>query len=119
MREASPTLEKRTSKNIFCIKFGKKNDKRSSLNKSKIKKMSAQSKNKDGYNIEVGCIDEVHEMTNSKVYDAIKQSQSTKKETLIFIITTEGVTVGGFLDSKLEYARKIIKGEIKDERVLP
>ena len=87
MREASPTLEKRTSKNIFCIKFGKKNDKRSSLNKSKIKKMSAQSKNKDGYNIEVGCIDEVHEMTDSKVYDAIKQSQSTKKEPLIFIIT--------------------------------
>jgi len=119
MREASPVLEKRTSKNIFCIKFGKKNDKRSSLNKSKIKKMSAQSKNKDGYNIEVGCIDEVHEMTDSKVYDAIKQSQSTKKEPLIFIITTEGVTVGGFLDSKLEYARKIIKGEIEDERVLP
>ena len=119
MREASPTLEKRTSKNIFCIKFGKKNDKKSSLNKSKIKKMSAQSKNKDGYNIEVGCIDEVHEMTDSKVYDAIKQSQSTKKEPLIFIITTEGVTVGGFLDSKLEYARKIIKGEIEDERVLP
>ena len=119
MREASPTLEKRTSKNIFCIKFGKKNDKRSSLNKSKIKKMSAQSKNKDGYNIEVGCIDEVHEMTDSKVYDAIKQSQSTKKEPLIFIITTEGVTVGGFLDSKLEYGRKIIKGEIEDERVLP
>ena len=119
MREASPSLEKRTSKNIFCIKFGKKNDKRSSLNKSKIKKMSAQSKNKDGYNIEVGCIDEVHEMTDSKVYDAIKQSQSTKKEPLIFIITTEGVTIGGFLDSKLEYARKIIKGEIEDERVLP
>ena len=114
MREASKVLEKRTSKNIFCIKFGKKNDKRSSLNKSKIKKMSAQSKNKDGYNIEVGCIDEVHEMTDSKVYDAIKQSQSTKKEPLIFIITTEGVTVGGFLDSKLEYARKIIKGEIEE-----
>ena len=119
MREASPVLEKRTSKSIFCIRFGKKNDRRASLNKSKIKKMSAQSKNKDGYNIEVGCIDEVHEMTDSKVYDAIKQSQSTKKEPLIFIITTEGVTVGGFLDSKLDYCRKIIKGEIEDERVLP
>lgn len=41
-------------------------------------------------------------MNDSKVYDAIKQAQSTKKEPLIFIITTEGVTVGGFLDSKLE-----------------
>ena len=58
-------------------------------------------------------------MTDSKVYDAIKQSQSTKKEPLIFIITTEGNVVGGFLDKKLEYVRKMIKGEIKDERVLP
>ncbi len=58
-------------------------------------------------------------MTDSKVYDAIKQSQSTKKEPLIFIITTEGTTIGGFLDKKLEYARRMIKGEIEDERMLP
>ena len=58
-------------------------------------------------------------MTDSKVYDAIKQSQSTKNEPLIFIITTEGTTVDGFLDNKLEYCRKMIKGEIKDIRILP
>ncbi len=113
MREQSPALsnEKRSKKNIFYIYSPK--------TKNKIKKLSAQSRNKDGYNIEVGCIDEVHEMTDSKVYDAIKQSQSTKKEPLIFIITTEGTTVGGFLDNKLDYARKMLKGEITDERVLP
>lgn len=113
MREQSPALsnEKRSKKNIFFIYSPK--------TKNKIKKLSAQSRNKDGYNIEVGCIDEVHEMTDSKVYDAIKQSQSTKKEPLIFIITTEGTTVGGFLDNKLEYARKMLKSEITDERVLP
>ncbi|MFA7105696.1 MAG: terminase TerL endonuclease subunit [Candidatus Izemoplasmatales bacterium] len=113
MREQSPALskEKRSKKNIFFIYSPK--------TKNKIKKLSAQSRNKDGYNIEVGCIDEVHEMTDSKVYDSIKQSQSTKKEPLIFIITTEGTTVGGFLDNKLEYCRKMLKGEIEDERVLP
>ncbi len=113
MREQSPALsnEKRSKKNIFFIYSPK--------TKNKIKKLSAQSRNKDGYNIEVGCIDEVHEMTDSKVYDAIKQSQSTKKEPLIFIITTDGTTVGGFLDNKLDYARKMLKGEITDERVLP
>lgn len=113
MREQSPSLsnEKRSKKNIFFIYSPK--------TKNKIKKLSAQSRNKDGYNIEVGCIDEVHEMTDSKIYDAIKQSQSTKKEPLIFIITTEGTTVGGFLDNKLEYCRKMLKGEIQDERVLP
>ncbi len=113
MREQSKALsnEKRSKKNIFHIYSPK--------TKNKIKKLSAQSRNKDGYNIEVGCIDEVHEMTDSKVYDAIKQSQSTKAEPLIFIITTEGNTVGGFLDNKLDYVRKMIKGEIQDERVLP
>lgn len=113
MREQSSSLSKdtRSKKNIFFIYSPK--------TKNKIKKLSAQSRNKDGYNIEVGCIDEVHEMTDSKVYDAIKQSQSTKKEPLIFIITTEGTTIGGFLDSKLDYVRKMIKGDIEDERVLP
>lgn len=113
MREQSKALrnEKRSKKNIFYIYSPK--------NKNKIKKLSAQSRNKDGYNIEVGCIDEVHEMTDSKVYDAIKQSQSTKQEPLIFIITTEGTTVDGFLDNKLAYVRKMIKGEINDEKILP
>jgi len=113
MREHSKALskDKRSRKNIFYIYSPK--------NKNKIKKLSAQSRNLDGFNIEVGCIDEVHQMTDSKVYDAIKQSQSTKREPLIFIITTEGNVVGGFLDKKLEYCRKMIKGEITDERVLP
>ncbi len=113
MREQSKVLskDKRSRKNIFYIYSPK--------SKNKIKKLSAQSRNLDGYNIEVGCIDEVHQMTDSKVYDAIKQSQSTKKEPLIFIITTEGNVVGGFLDKKLEYCRKLIKGEITNERMLP
>ena len=50
---------------------------------------------------------------------AIKQSQSTKLEPLIFIITTEGSFTQGFLDSKLSYARKLIKREIEDEHILP
>jgi phage terminase large subunit-like protein len=113
MREQSRALSKpsRSRKNIYHIYSPK--------TKNKIKKLSAQSRNLDGYNIEVGCIDEVHQMTDSKVYDAIKQSQSTKKQPLIFIITTEGNVVGGFLEKKLEYCRKIIKGEINDERLLP
>lgn len=113
MRENSKALSKpkRSRKNIFYIYSPK--------NKNKIKKLSGQSRNLDGFNIEVGCIDEVHEMTDSKVYDAIKQSQSTKKEPLIFIISTEGKVVEGFLDNKLAYCKKMLKGEIEDERVLP
>ena len=51
MWEQSPSLSKkiRSKKNIFYIYSPK--------TKNKIKKLSAQSRNKDGYNIEVGCID--------------------------------------------------------------
>ena len=113
MREHSKALSKpkRSRKNIFYIYSPK--------SKNKIKKLSGQSRNLDGFNIEVGCIDEVHEMTDSKVYDAIKQSQSTKEEPLIFIISTEGKVVEGFLDNKLSYCKKMLKGELEDERVLP
>ena len=113
MREQSKALSKphRSRKNIFYIYSPK--------TKNKIKKLSAQSRNLDGLNISVGCIDESWGMSDSKVYDAIKQSQSTKTEPLLFIISTEGNVVGGFLDSKLAYCRKMIKGEIQDEKILP
>ena len=113
MREQSKALSKenRSRKNLFFIY--------SPRNKNKIKKLSAQSRNLDGYNVEIACIDEAHQMSDSKVYDAIKQSQSTKREPLMFIITTEGNVVSGFLDRKLEYVRKVIKGEIEDDRILP
>ena len=113
MREQSRALSKenRSRKNLFFIY--------SPRNKNKIKKLSGQSRNLDGYNVEIACIDEAHQMADSKVYDAIKQSQSTKLEPLMFIITTEGNVVSGFLDRKLEYVRKVIKKEIEDERILP
>ncbi len=113
MREQSKALSKenRSRKNLFFIY--------SPRNKNKIKKLSAQSRNLDGYNVEIACIDEAHQMSDSKVYDAIKQSQSTKREPLMFIITTEGNVVSGFLDRKLEYVREVIKGEIEDDRILP
>jgi len=64
--------------------------------------------------LKLGVYDEVHEMTDSKsIWMQSKQSQSTKLEPLIFIITTEGVVTQGFLDQKLAYAKKLIKEKLK------
>lgn len=87
-------------------------------NKNKVKKLSGQTKNKDGYNIEVGCIDEEHEMKTDDVEDAIKRSQSTKDEPLLFGITTEGLIRDGFLDKKLRYIRQVLNKEIDDDSIL-
>ena len=56
MREQSKALSKenRSRKNLFFIY--------SPRNKNKIKKLSAQSRNLDGYNVEIACIDEAHQI---------------------------------------------------------
>lgn len=110
MISQSPKLEKRVFMSMRRIQHKK--------NKNKVKKLSGQTKNKDGYNIEVGCIDEEHEMKTDDVEDAIKRSQSTKDEPLLFGITTEGFIPDGFLDKKLKYVRKVLNGEIEDESIL-
>lgn len=110
MISQSPKLEKRVFMSMRRIQHKK--------NKNKVKKLSGQTKNKDGYNIEVGCIDEEHEMKTDDVEDAIKRSQSTKDESLLFGITTEGFIPEGFLDKKLKYVRKVLNGEIEDESIL-
>ena len=110
MISLNPKLEKRVYMSMRRIQHKK--------NKNKVKKLSGQTKNKDGYNIEVGCIDEEHEMKTDDVEDAIKRSQSTKDEPLLFGITTEGFITDGFLDKKLKYVRKVNNGEIDDDSIL-
>ena len=103
-------LNKRVNMSIRKIEHKK--------NKNRIKKLSGQSRNKDGFNIEVASIDESHEMKNDDVEDAIKRSQSTKDEPLMFEITTEGLVQDGYLDKELVYARKVLNKEINDETLL-
>lgn len=87
-------------------------------NKNKIRKMSGQSKNKDGFNSEVAAEDETHEMKTDEVDDALKRSQSTKDEPLLFNISTEGFIIDGFLDKELKYARAVLSDIIDDETLL-
>lgn len=110
MISQNPKLEKRVYMSMRRIQHKK--------NKNKVKKLSGQTKNKDGYNIEVGCIDEEHEMKTDDVEDAIKRSQSTKDEPLLFGISTEGFITDGFLDKKLKYIRQVNNGEIEDDSIL-
>lgn len=110
MREWSKALEKRSHKNNKGI-FNKKN-------KSTIKKMSEKTQKKEGRNIDVGVVDEVHEMKDNSAVKPIEQSQSTKDEPILFEITTEGFVNDGYLDSELVYVRKVLNGEIEDPTIL-
>ena len=117
MREESPRIERCTRRNNKGIYFGnpkhkKKKGKFSYQNKGNIRKISARGKNKEGRNIKVGVVDEVHEMQDNSLVAPIRQALSTQEEPLYFEITTEGFTDDGYLDQRLAEAEKVLDGEI-------
>lgn len=117
MREESPSMAKRTRRNQKGIFFGnpkhrKTKGKYSYQNKGSIRKISANGKNKEGRNIKVGVVDEVHEMEDDHLIMPIQQALSTQDEPLYFEITTEGFTEDGYLDHRLADAQKVLDGEL-------
>lgn len=115
-REESRAVAKVTRKNIKGIFFGnpkqrKKTGKFSAQNKGAIKKMSAKSGAKEGRNLKLVIVDEVHEMKDSSTVLPLQTSVSTQDEPLYFEITTEGIVRDGYLDDRLSKARKALKGE--------
>lgn len=123
MREESPTLSKVTRKNIKGIFFGnpkkiKKKGKFSYANKGSIRKISAKTGAKEGRNIKVASVDEVHELKDDTSIMPIRQALSTQDEPLYFELTTEGVVNDGYLDGRLKEARQVLNGELERPRWL-
>ena len=115
-REESRAVSKVTHKNIKGIFVGnpkqrKKTGKFSAQNKGAIKKMSAKQGAKEGRNIKIAIVDEIHEMKDASTVLPLKTSVSTQDEPLYFEITTEGIVRDGYLDARLSDARKSLKGE--------
>lgn len=123
MREESQTLERVTRRNIKGIYFGNPRQKRkkgkfSRQNKGSIRKISSRTGGKEGRNIKVGAVDEVHELKDDSSVMPIRQALSTQDEPIYGELTTEGFTRDGYLDKRLVEARKALKGEISRPRWL-
>ncbi len=123
MREESPSLEKVTRKNLKGIFFGNprrrsKKGKFSYRNKGQIRKISAKTGAKEGRNIGVGSVDEVHEMMDNQSTMPVRQALSTQDEPIYDELTTEGFTNGGYLDSRLIEARQVLNRELHRPRWL-
>lgn len=117
MREASPKLARCTRRNQKGIFFGNLKQKThvgkfTSQNKGSIRKMSAHTGAKEGRNIKVGVVDEVHELKDENFIMPIRQALSTQDEPLYLEITTEGFTEDGYLDGRLKLAEGVLNGEI-------
>ena len=117
MREASPKLARCTRRNQKGLFFGNIKQKThkgkfTSQNKGSIRKMSARTSAKEGRNIKIGVVDEVHELKDDSFIMPIRQALSTQDESLYIELTTEGFTDEGYLDARLKLAAAVLDGEI-------
>ncbi len=91
------------------------------FNSNKIRMMSERTKGKEGRNIAMSVVDEVHEMADDALIKPIQQSMGTKHDRKLILITTEGFVNDGYLDNSLKEYRAIIAGDtsISAKRRLP
>lgn len=92
------------------------------ISNTKIFKLSVQTRNREGFNIDWALVDECHEMKTNELAKAVEQSQSTKDNPKLFEITTEGFVDGGYLDDELAAFRAVLNGEdtgLAAQRMLP
>lgn len=117
MREASPKLARCTHRNQKGIFFGniKQKNRRGKFtaqNKGSIRKLSARTSAKEGRNIKIGVVDEVHELKDDAFIMPIRQALSTQEESLYIELTTEGFIDEGYLDERLKLAAAVLDGEV-------
>ena len=84
-----------------------------------ILRLSSKTQNKDGFNFNKVYLDESHDMENDEIAEACWRAMSAKEQPLFLNCTTNGFVNDGYLDKKLETARKIIEGTIEDIHFLP
>ena len=89
---------------------------------NKVFKISDTTRNREGRNITIGLIDEANEMQSGDVVKAIEQSQSTKANPKLIILTSEGFLQDGVLEREMQYSRDILFNGFEDDvshRFLP
>lgn len=110
MRKLFDPMGRRTHKNISYM-VNKKTD-------SKIYKLTQKTQNKEGRNIDLALLDEVHELKTNEIYKALEQSQSIKINPKLICITTEGFINEGLLDELTTQAKATITGELDNSSFL-
>ena len=123
MREESPKLARTSRKNLKGIFMGNPKQRHargkfSYQNKGLIRKMSSKTGAKEGRNLKIVIADEVHEMKDNTLIEPLRQAVSTQDEPLYIEITTEGFIQEGYLDQRLIMARKVLSGELDNDRWL-
>lgn len=82
---------------------------------SKYEPLGADANTMDGLNIHGAIIDELHAHKTRAVFDVIDTATGSRRQPLIFSITTAGTDINSICWEQHEYALKIFKGAIEDD----
>ena len=80
--------------------------------------LGRDAKSLDGLNPHGGILDEVHAHPTREIYDVIKSGMGSRKQPMIWQITTAGFDLSSFGYSQHEYAEKVLEGIFEDDELL-
>lgn len=82
----------------------------------RIEALAANPDRQDSLNCNIAIADEMHAYKNAKQYNIIKEAMKAYSNKLMIGITTAGDNMNSFCYRRLQYCRKILDGQIKDEQ---
>ncbi|MGF3113135.1 terminase large subunit [Facklamia sp. P9177] len=107
------------SKDISEMVKKRKSDLYVPITFSKFEPLGKNSDSLDGLNSHLVIIDELHAIKDRNLYEVMKQSQSSRKQPLLVMITTAGTLRECIFDDMYSYACNVADGNFEDETFLP
>lgn len=111
MRQQSPLLLKHTKKRATDLYYPR--------NMGYIKPLASNTNSMDGLDVHGAVIDELAAIKNRDIYDLIRQAMAARSQPLLFCESTNGFVRNNIFDAQYDYADKLLRGEIKNDRFLP
>lgn len=84
---------------------------------SVLKVISADASTGDGLNPSCIVLDELHEASDSKLFDVLKSGQGFRQQPLMLSITTAGFRIGGFCHNYESYCKEVLNGSKTDDTI--
>lgn len=85
------------------------------MDRSKIKAVSNEASNLEGYQFSFAIIDEFHEAKDRRMYETLRRGQILLNNPTLIIISTAGKNLNGPMFEEYEYITKILSREVNNE----
>ena len=84
---------------------------------SKFLPLAAEASTQDGLNVHLAVLDELHAHKRRELYDVLDTARGSRRQSLIWIITTAGTDRSGICYARRTHITKILERVIADENV--